>query len=547
MKGNKKRSVLSRINLVICGTVGMMIVMLIYSNIYSLFAIRDKVKNTYRSMGEHYVNELAANLNNTAEYLMRMSESTLFYGLLYSGDNQEFVQAIAKQQLYNQLNYDILNYRSVDCFYIYQQNDCDLMLVQSALKSSQTSNGDICVSLKRYLKIIEKDTMWELKVIDGHQYLISAFNLDQVIVGGIVSIDRLVQTMKMVNLSDYFVTYSDFKVEEKNKQKIQDDLCISESVNRTNAYLNIIVPKKSLYQNLRIPISNVLLFTLVLLVLLPVFFYLMKKWLIRPIRKIVKVMGDVDIQGLDTRMPDLGDMEEYRTVSVAFNHMMEKISDLKIDIYENEKKRKELYDQYTLLQINPHFFLNSLNTIYLFNKKRDFRHVQMMLTYLINYFRGVFSHTGDMILLKDEIDFTLNYMAIQKLRSSEVVHLQCNFGEEEENCYVPAMSIMTFVENSIRHSTGFSDELNLSISAKKSESRIDITVEDNGKGIDNEILNKIQKNETIIKEDREHIGIKNVVDRVKMHYGNNAKVDVQNIKPQGVRVQLNLPFMEKEL
>mgnify|MGYP000526675835 CR=1 FL=1 len=60
-----------------------------------------------------------------------------------------------------------------------------------------------------------------------------------------------------------------------------------------------------------------------------------------------------------------------------------------------KKCSTELYKQYLMLQINPHFFLNALNTIYMLNKRKDNNQVNILLTYLINYFKSVFARQGE--------------------------------------------------------------------------------------------------------------------------------------------------------
>lgn len=109
-------------------------------------------------------------------------------------------------------------------------------------------------------------------------------------------------------------------------------------------------------------------------------------------------MQKVDEEGIDLKMPEFDNWEEYHIVSKNFNNMMEKIKILKIDVYEKEKKQSELYKQYLMLQINPHFFLNALNTIYMLNKRKDNNQVNILLTYLINYFKSVFARQGEMFL-----------------------------------------------------------------------------------------------------------------------------------------------------
>lgn len=153
----------------------------------------------------------------------------------------------------------------------------------------------------------------------------------------------------------------------------------------------------------------------------------------------------------------------------------------------------------------------------------------------------MFARQGEMVPLKEEINFMLNYMAIQKFRFAGAMHLQCEIEPEAEISMVPAMCVLTFVENAIKYSTDFSNDLMIVVSAKVEGDNIKIEIQDNGEGIEENILKKINQNEKIVKNDREHIGIKNIVDRMHMHYGETASVKVTNRDSGGVSVVINVP------
>ena len=319
------------------------------------------------------------------------------------------------------------------------------------------------------------------------------------------------------------------------------DLKIELPIQETDVGVRIVIPSEKLFEEIRTLLNFSMVFAVILIILLFALYISMYHWFTNPVKRIVSVMQKVDEEGIDLKMPEFDNWEEYHIVSKNFNNMMEKIKILKIDVYEKEKKQSELYKQYLMLQINPHFFLNALNTIYMLNKRKDNNQVNILLTYLINYFKSVFARQGEMVPLKEEINFMLNYMAIQKFRFAGAMHLQCEIEPEAEISMVPAMCVLTFVENAIKYSTDFSNDLMIVVSAKVEGDNIKIEIQDNGEGIEENILKKINQNEKIVKNDREHIGIKNIVDRMHMHYGEAASVKVTNRDSGGVSVVINVP------
>ena len=359
-------------------------------------------------------------------------------------------------------------------------------------------------------------------------------------IGCAVSLNRLIETMQAVQLSDYYVSYYKIGTMILDNESGKD-LKIELPIQETDVGVRIVIPSEKLFEEIRTLLNFSMVFAAILIILLFALYISMYHWFTNPVKRIVSVMQKVDEEGIDLKMPEFDNWEEYHIVSKNFNNMMEKIKILKIDVYEKEKKQSELYKQYLMLQINPHFFLNALNTIYMLNKRKDNNQVNILLTYLINYFKSVFARQGEMVPLKEEINFMLNYMAIQKFRFAGAMHLQCEIEPEAEISMVPAMCVLTFVENAIKYSTDFSNDLMIVVSAKVEGDNIKIEIQDNGEGIEENILKKINQNEKIVKNDREHIGIKNIVDRMHMHYGEAASVKVTNRDSGGVSVVINVP------
>lgn len=73
-------------------------------------------------------------------------------------------------------------------------------------------------------------------------------------------------------------------------------------------------------------------------------------------------------------------------MSGEFNRMADQIKKLKIDVYEEQLNKQRAELKHLQLQINPHFFLNSLNIIYSFTFTGQYDLIQKMSLYLMRYF-----------------------------------------------------------------------------------------------------------------------------------------------------------------
>ena len=538
--GKMKKSVVICMNSLISVIIFCMIIMLLCSCVSAARTTWKQAKKTYHSMVEYYTRDVENNLSNISDYLLRISETADYYGMTNCEEDKESMNNLSRQRLYNQLNEDILVYSSADYFFIFQDKYADIMMVESAKKKAKIQSQNIREQLKRLLESREPTEKWELFDAEGYQYLIRVVSKDGVGIGCAVSLNRLIETMQAVQLSDYYVSYYKIGTMILDNESGKD-LKIELPIQETDVGVRIVIPSEKLFEEIRTLLNFSMVFAVILIILLFALYISMYHWFTNPVKRIVSVMQKVDEEGIDLKMPEFDNWEEYHIVSKNFNNMMEKIKILKIDVYEKEKKQSELYKQYLMLQINPHFFLNALNTIYMLNKRKDNNQVNILLTYLINYFKSVFARQGEMVPLKEEINFMLNYMAIQKFRFAGAMHLQCEIEPEAEISMVPAMCVLTFVENAIKYSTDFSNDLMIVVSAKVEGDNIKIEIQDNGEGIEENILKKINQNEKIVKNDREHIGIKNIVDRMHMHYGEAASVKVTNRDSGGVSVVINVP------
>ena len=72
--------------------------------------------------------------------------------------------------------------------------------------------------------------------------------------------------------------------------------------------------------------------------------------------------------------------------------------------------------------------------------------MNQILTYLLDYFRNIFSGKRDIVKLGDEVNLVLSYAAVQKFRYDGNIHIKYEVEKEAEEVPVPSMVMLTFVE-----------------------------------------------------------------------------------------------------
>ena len=264
-------------------------------------------------------------------------------------------------------------------------------------------------------------------------------------------------------------------------------------------------------------------------------------FIIRPTTRLSEGMDKVGNQEFsELKIPYGGN--EIKHLTERFNQMSGKIRELILRVREEEAEKNEQRLKVLYMQIGPHFLYNTLNSIKwlaVLNKQDTIR---QMIESVMKIMNGVtYESAQDMITIEHELKLLDSYIYIQKVRfmGFDVFY---DVPEEILNYKIDRFILQPFVENSILH--GIRDmkaggEIRIVIRLHDEKS-LQVDIYDNGKGI--------EKNEDInwSRERKDSIGIKNVRERIYLHYGNNYGVVVENNPDKGVHVKLSIPAIRKE-
>jgi hypothetical protein len=144
-------------------------------------------------------------------------------------------------------------------------------------------------------------------------------------------------------------------------------------------------------------------------------------------------------------------------------------------------------------QFNPHFVFNTLHSLMLLVRKEPETAERAIedVAALIRYASTLQRREIDQVPLSTEISFARRYLALEKLRLAERLTVAWNVEEHLENVMVPAFSLQTLLENSIKHGISVRPEGGrVSVSAIAENGRLDLTVEDDGAGADPETVRR---------------------------------------------------------
>ena len=182
-------------------------------------------------------------------------------------------------------------------------------------------------------------------------------------------------------------------------------------------------------------------------------------------------------------------------------------------------------------QINPHFLFNVLNTMTSLIRTNPEKAREVTID-LSNYLRYNLDNNVKSIELIKELNQVDTYIKIEKVRFGDKLNIIYDVDESLYNFQIPSLIIQPLVENSIKHGIlKKRDNGCVKIIIKKIDKDIEITIEDDGVGIEQSIIDNLDK------QIKENIGLKNVHQRLKLLYGEGL-----NIKKleQGTRIEFKI-------
>ena len=270
------------------------------------------------------------------------------------------------------------------------------------------------------------------------------------------------------------------------------------------------------------------LFILVIIALLLEYVYLLRilrTTLYTPIEHLKNRLSSKKKQ--DAGVPEKeNEIEEYADINRQVDAMIQQITFLREEQLNEQLRTKEAILQYYQAQTDPHFFLSCLNTIssLLENKRVDA--ADRLIMALSSHFRYMFRGNKTMVNVSEEIEAVRHYCEIYQMRLGFPIFVSVDMEKETETFQIPLLTIMTFVENAVKHSRNRSKVLSLKItvSSVKDDDRngINIRIMDNGAGYPEEALKKLNSTAEDYKYLSEHIGIDNLKYRLNLLLGSHV-------------------------
>ena len=317
-----------------------------------------------------------------------------------------------------------------------------------------------------------------------------------------------------------------------------------------------VVPEDELFVEIRQTRNAMLLISGLLLVVVIVVAFGLSKGITRPLSRMARAMRQVKLGDFDKALKLMPSVKsghsELGFVTDAFEQMTHRLKYLIETEFETNLRRKNAEYKALLLQINPHFYNNSLEIIggLAAMKREDLvmdaaEALGQMMRYSLNL-------NTDRVRVAEEFAYIRDYLFILKLRYDEDLELRIEEEEGAGDALVPKFILQPLVENAVKYSLekGAAEAASVFIGSSVSDGRLRLTVADNGIGMAPELaadlardaLQKEKDAASILNSAGDRIGLRNVLARCRLNYGEGFRFEIDTEPGRGTSITLNLPW-----
>ena len=203
-----------------------------------------------------------------------------------------------------------------------------------------------------------------------------------------------------------------------------------------------------------------------------------------------------------------------------------------------EKENLEQQLEYLKYQINPHFFMNTLNNIHALvdidteKAKSTILELSKMMRFVL------YEGNKKGVPLTREFDFIRNYITLMRLRYTDKVKIQINLPQQAPDLMIPPLMLITFIENAFKHGISYQHDSFIDVKVEIAGTELHFSCRNSKAEKSNEERQRIGDGTSEMKGG---VGLANVRQRLKLLYDSRFTLKIQD-NPDYYSVQLNIPL-----
>lgn len=548
-----------------------LIALLIYNNQYSVGVVHNQVAMSNENLIRIYMKQIDGQLTEAERHMVALQTTDPNVQTMEEAVSDD-AYMLAKSAVSRKLSSDLTVYPYIDGFFVYSIARSDIVeafrgsFTYPELLAMRTAMEGAATSLAEHPAYT--NAAWRAQSIGGRYHLVRIFGDGNLYIGAWVRVSSLVEPLRstregdtsavlMVNgageqlystqpLADAELDLSHGFDDYYLSGRLHSHLIVGEASGKGDFSLAAAIPNRSILENLPYLTRATAIVIVLAMLMLPLGFWFLRQVLLLPLRKMVAAMRLIGQGNFSLRIEESPAPDEFQLVNRTFNTMMSQIEELKINVYEEQLSKQRAELKHLQLQINPHFFMNSLNILYNLAQVKQYGLIQEMTMSLVQYFRYMFQSHQSLVLLQDELEHIRNYLRIQQLRFGDHLRYEIQVPDYLAATKLPPLMLQTIVENTIKHAVRAEGQTTMTIEASlddlAEEPMVCLTVRDDGQGYAEEALETFRSGRLPADAEREHIGLWNIRERLRLQYGDHAWMECYNDDPHGAVTEIVVPL-----
>jgi two-component system sensor histidine kinase YesM len=283
-----------------------------------------------------------------------------------------------------------------------------------------------------------------------------------------------------------------------------------------------------------------------LLASLSLFLGIVLAWIIwrmvyRPIRIINREITQFSYNQSPTGVSATG-LLEFNQILSNFHTMSRRISELILDVEDKEKRRGQLEVEKILVQINPHFLHNTLNTIQWLARIQGQANIAKLVSIFTRVLHYNLGKQTIIVTVREEVEAVRDYIELQNIRYDHSFNVKLHIDPDSLEVPIPRFILQPLVENALYHGFDEDDGGEIGVTIRMERNVLLLEVVDNGKGIPKERLEELlETDDDKLKRSGLGIGLRYVRKMLSVYYGTDAVLTIESEAGGGTRISIRLP------
>lgn len=533
-----------------------LILMLLLSGIYFFYTIRTAQRDLEKRMSESIhdrLNEMDAMLLDMNGYLVNTLHNAVSIDNLLAAPDIHTQNVAARKLIDEFQNRAARCSFPVNFYFICDKNNCEFHVFSSP-DYAYSVGMEVIRTIQNQETEYDTSNEWHYLSCRGTDLILKTYRYRSCMVCCWIPLDGLLLSVRENVLSDkgtirYLIEDSDESFAPVSVSDVSSGHYTSlQKLKHTDVWVQINDALPLNMNGLLAPLVIVLLITVPVFALSCYTIFYFRRHIQRPIQNMNSLIADYSSQ---QALPRQSGIREINETLDAMSEMRKKLEELRIDIYEERLRHTRTEMQFYQLQIKPHFFVNCFSIIYAMAQKKNYTGIQNFCLKLSSYVRFLFLNSFDLIELRRELAHLTDYLDIQNIRHHTASSIRETVDEDLLDALVPPMMLITFVENSVKYAQLENEdiEIELDISSVMIDEQpmLHLALSDNGIGIDPSMAEKINKDEMIVDQRGQHVGISNVRHRLSLIYGTSYLLKVLPCQSHpGTTVEIMIPLRKEQ-